>query len=142
MILERAGPRSLPPSLYPSPLPSLSIRSYPLNRFSDIIELARLNEAWLLRGVNGKIDGVDGRGATVHESKRRAITIPDRPRGHNFSNLRWTAKRKLEVEESGEIARARYTAETFEIYAALIFSISHEENALRVSTRDVSIYEN
>jgi len=49
MILER---RSIPYS---------AGRSYPLNRFSDIIELARLNEAWLLRRVNENIDGKDCR---------------------------------------------------------------------------------
>lgn len=54
MILER---RSIP---YHYRLYSAG-RSYPLNRFSDIIELARLNEAWLLRHANEKIDGKDGR---------------------------------------------------------------------------------
>lgn len=112
MILERRSipfhHRRIAPLL-------VSVRSYPLNRFSDIIELARLNEAWLLRRVNGKIDGEDGRGATVRESKRHTdITIldrPYRPRGHNFLNLHWTAKRKREVEERRRL-HARYSRGT------------------------------
>lgn len=69
-------------------------RSYPLNRFSDIIELARLNEAWLLRRINEKIDEKDGRdlsGTPILPF----WTVPSS--GHNSLNFHRTAKRKREV---------------------------------------------
>jgi hypothetical protein len=54
MILER---RSIPCHPIRPPPPSPRSILYPLNRFSDIIELARLNEAWLLRRVSGGTGG-------------------------------------------------------------------------------------
>lgn len=95
MILER---RSIPYHYRPYS----AGRSYPLNRFSDIIELARLNEAWLLRRVNEKIDEKDGReregsyGPRI-EMVRSVITLLDHPRGYNSLNFHRTAKRKREV---------------------------------------------
>lgn len=78
MILER---RSILPPTGCRPTTGRS-SLYPLNRFSDIIELARLNEAWLLRCVNGKIAGKmdeEDEGMTMAgESKRHFgdITLP------------------------------------------------------------------
>jgi len=97
MILER---RSIPCHPIRPPPPSPRSILYPLNRFSDIIELARLNEAWLLRRVSGGTGGERRPEGSADRSDTPmlpfgAVTPPIfiGPRGANERNKRSRGKR-------------------------------------------------